>query len=320
MPLLEVNGLIKRFKVPGGTVEAVSGLDFTLEQGETLALVGESGCGKSTTGKALLGVPGPDAGSVTLGGVALAGGRRPVGHSARGPRRDIQMIFQDARASLNPRRRVRDLVAEGLHIAGAGRQEISTRVDAMLHAVGLDPDRVGDRRAAEFSGGQCQRIAIARAMVMRPRVLVCDEPVASLDVSVQAQVINLLQDMRERHGLAMLFISHDLSVVRNISDRVAVMYLGRIVEIGTVDEIYDRPRHPYTRALLDSVPVPDPAAPARGRALGGDLPSPMAPPSGCRFRTRCPLAQEICAEVAPTLDRTSDGQLSACHFSDRVAA
>ena len=320
MALLEVNGLVKRFKVAGGTVEAVSHVDFTLEQGETLALVGESGCGKSTTGRALMGVPGPDEGSITLGGISLAGAGRPAGHSARGPRSDIQMIFQDARASLNPRRRVRDLVAEGLQIAGVDKAEIRSRVDSMLRSVGLDPDRVGDRRAAEFSGGQCQRIAIARAMVMQPRVLVCDEPVASLDVSVQAQVVNLLQDMKEQHGLAMLFISHDLSVVRNISDRVAVMYLGRIVEIGAVDQIYDRPRHPYTRALLDSVPVPDPAAPARGDVLRGDLPSAMSPPSGCRFRTRCPLAQDVCAQVAPALTSTPEGQLSACHFSDRVAA
>ncbi|MGM7699109.1 ABC transporter ATP-binding protein [Microbacterium sp. A84] len=320
MPLLEVSGLIKRFKVPGGTVEAVSGVDFTLESGETLALVGESGCGKSTTGCALLGVPGPDEGTVTLGGSMLAGEGRAAGHSAKGPRRDIQMIFQDARASLNPRRRVRDLVAEGLQISGVGRHETHERVDAMLRSVGMDPDRIGDRRASEFSGGQCQRIAIARAMVMRPQVLVCDEPVASLDVSVQAQVVNLLQEMKEQYGLAMLFISHDLSVVRGISDRVAVMYLGRIVEIGEVDQIYDRPRHPYTRALLDSVPVPDPAAPARGVALGGDLPSPMAPPSGCRFRTRCPLAQDICARETPALQKTPEGQLSACHFSDRVAA
>lgn len=312
MPLLEVNDLTKRFKVPGGTVEAVSGVSFSLERGETLALVGESGCGKSTTGRALLGAPGPDEGTIVLDGVTLS-------DRAASRRRDVQMIFQDARASLNPRRRVRDLVAEGLRIAGVPRAETRTRVDAMLRAVGLDPDRVGDRRAAEFSGGQCQRIAIARAMVMEPQVLVCDEPVASLDVSVQAQVVNLLQDMKESYGLAMLFISHDLSVVRSISDRVAVMYLGRVVEIGGVDELYENPGHPYTRALLDSVPAPDPAAPSRGAALTGDLPSPMSPPSGCRFRTRCPLAQDVCATETPALRRTAAGQLAACHFSELVA-
>src|SRR5690606_7968008 len=196
-------------------------------------------------------------------------------------RHEMQMIFEDARASLNPRRRLRDLVAEGLRIAGVGRDEARQRVADMLRAVGLDPDRVGDRRAAELCGGSCQRIAMGGAMVRCASGLVCDEPVASLDVSVQAQVVNLVQDMKEQYGLSMLFISLDLSVVRSISDRVAVMYLGRIVEIGDVDTIYERPRHPYTRALLDSVPVPEPAAPARGAALRGDLPSPMDPPSGC---------------------------------------
>jgi len=320
MPLLEVNGIVKRFTVPGGAVEAVSGVDLTLDSGETLALVGESGCGKSTLGRALLGVPGPDEGSVALDGVVLEADGYSAAHTATGPRRGIQMIFQDARASLNPRRRVRDLVGEGLRIAGVGRRRARSRVDEVLRAVGMDPERIGERLAAEFSGGQCQRIAIARAMVMQPKVLVCDEPVASLDVSVQAQVVNLLQEMKEQHGLAMVFISHDLSVVRSISDRVAVMYLGRIVETGTVDQIYRRPRHPYTRALLDSVPLPDPAAPARGEALGGELPSPMSPPSGCRFRTRCPLAQEICATEVPRLRPTPEGQRAACHFSDRVAA
>lgn len=317
MALLEVTDLVKRFKVSGGTIEASSGVSFTLERGETLALVGESGCGKSTTGRAILQVPGPDSGSIRLKGEELVG--RPP-RETRQQRRAMQMIFQDARASLNPRRRVRDLVAEGLLIAGVNRADAATRVDAMLRSVGLDPDRVGDRRASEFSGGQCQRIAIARAMVLRPEILVCDEPVASLDVSVQAQVINLLEDMKEEHGLSMLFISHDLSVVRNISDRVAVMYLGRIVEMGTVDEVYSRPRHPYTRALLDSVPVADPRNPSRGQALVGDLPSPMNPPSGCRFRTRCPLAQEICATTVPPLLATASGHLSACHLTERVAA
>ncbi|MBF0673114.1 MAG: ATP-binding cassette domain-containing protein [Salinibacterium sp.] len=317
MALLEVTDLVKRFKVAGGTIEASSGVSFTLERGETLALVGESGCGKSTTGRAVLQVPGPDSGSIRLRGEELAG--RPPRETKR-QRRALQMIFQDARSSLNPRRRVRDLVAEGLIIGGMNRVDAATRVDAMLRSVGLEPDRVGERRASEFSGGQCQRIAIARAMVMQPEILVCDEPVASLDVSVQAQVINLLEDMKQQHGLAMLFISHDLSVVRTISDRVAVMYLGRIVEIGGVEEVYSRPRHPYTRALLDSVPVADPHQPSTGPALAGDLPSPMNPPSGCRFRTRCPMAQEICATAVPELRVMPEGQRSACHFAEQVAA
>ncbi|MEV1128699.1 oligopeptide/dipeptide ABC transporter ATP-binding protein [Agromyces sp. NPDC049794] len=317
MALLEVTDLVKRFKVAGGTIEASSGVSFTLERGETLALVGESGCGKSTTGRALLQVPAPDSGSIRLRGEELAG--RPL-RETRAQRRAMQMIFQDARSSLNPRRRVRDLVAEGLRIAGVSPTDAATRVDEMLSSVGLDPDRVGGRRASEFSGGQCQRIAIARAMVLRPEILVCDEPVASLDVSVQAQVINLLEDMKAQHGLSMLFISHDLSVVRNIADRVAVMYLGRIVEIGGVDELYARPRHPYTRALLDSVPVADPHQPSRGAALAGDLPSPMNPPSGCRFRTRCPMARDVCATTVPTLRLMPEGQLAACHFAEEVPA
>ncbi len=315
MALLEVTDLVKRFKVAGGVIEAVSGVSFALERGETLALVGESGCGKSTTGRAVLQIPGPDAGSVKLDGVEL------VGRSAGGmgaARRAIQMIFQDARSALNPRRRVRELVAEGLVIAGVPRAEIAARVERTLHGVGMDPERVGDRRAAELSGGQCQRVAIARAMVVQPQILVCDEPVASLDVSVQAQVVNLLEDMKAAHGLSMLFISHDLSVVHAVSDRVAVMYLGRMVEIGSVERIYGRPCHPYTRALLDSVPVADPHRPSRGRALEGDLPSPMNPPSGCRFRTRCPLAQPKCAAEAPLLREIAAGHRVACHFADEA--
>ena len=313
MALLEVTDLVKRFRVAGGVIEASTGVSFALERGETLALVGESGCGKSTTGRAILQLPGPDSGSVKLHGTELVGGSSGAARSAR---RAIQMIFQDARSALNPRRKVRELVGEGLVIAGMPRREIAARVDETLLGVGLDPARVGERRAAELSGGQCQRVAIARAMVVRPAVLVCDEPVASLDVSVQAQVINLLEDMKGAHGLSMLFISHDLSVVHAISDRVAVMYLGRIVEIGDVARIYARPCHPYTRALLDSVPVADPHRPSRGLALEGDLPSPMNPSSGCRFRTRCVLAQPRCAEAVPELREVGDGHRVACHFCD----
>ncbi|QFG21568.1 ABC transporter ATP-binding protein [Actinomadura sp. WMMB 499] len=311
MTVLEVDGLAKRYRVRGGVVNAVRDVSFNVAEGRTLALVGESGCGKSTTGRALLGIPEPDAGSIRVDGVDLTAASR---RDAAAARRHVQMIFQDARSSLNPRRRVRDLVAEGLVISGVPRAEIGPRVEAMLDAVGLDPARVADRRAAEFSGGQCQRIAIARAMVMRPKILVCDEPVASLDVSVQAQVVNLIQDMKRDHGLALLFISHDLSVVRTISDSVAVMYLGRIVEIGEVEGIYSRPSHPYTKALLDSIPVPDPGRPSRGDALGGEPPSPMDPPGGCAFRTRCPLARRRCADETPPLRRTADDRRVACHF------
>jgi peptide/nickel transport system ATP-binding protein len=313
MVLLDVTDLKVRYRVPGGFLEAVAGVDLTLERGETLALVGESGCGKSTTGKAILQLPSPTSGTVQLDGRELVGASR----SAALP---IQMIFQDARSSLNPRRRVRDIVAEGLVIGGTPAAERTRRVDAALRAVSIDPDLMGDRRPHEFSGGQCQRIAIARAMVMDPLLLICDEPVASLDVSVQAQVVNLLEDMKARYGLAMLFISHDLAIVRVLADRVAVMYLGKIVEVGDADLIYSRPRHPYTRALLDSVPRPEPGQSATGEALRGELPSPMSPPSGCRFRGRCPMAKDICAEQEPPLRVLDDGRSSACHFAEQVAA
>ncbi|MFC5819509.1 ABC transporter ATP-binding protein [Nonomuraea harbinensis] len=311
-PLLRVENLVKRFRVPGGVIEAVSRVGFTLGRAQTLGLVGESGCGKSTTGRAVLQLPPPDAGSVRFRGEELTALSR---RDMRRVRPSLQIVWQDPRSALNPGRRVRDLVAEGPVIAGRPRAEIAGRVDAALAEVGLNPAEVGDRRPHEFSGGQCQRIAIARALVLEPDLLVCDEPVASLDVSVQAQVINLLQDVKARHGLSLLFISHDLGVVRNVSDRVAVMYLGRIVEIGDVDSVYGAPAHPYTRALLDAVPVPDPLAPPPGPPLKGEVPSPLRPPSGCRFRTRCPLAQPVCAEQAPDLRPVGDDHQVACHFS-----
>lgn len=314
MEVLSVANVSKKYRVPGGQFYAVSDVSFSVQRQETFALVGESGCGKSTTGRAVMNLPGPDEGSIRILGDDLSA------KSKRERAATVQMIFQDARSSLNPRRRVRDVVAEGLQIAGVHRDEIRIRVDATLDSVGLDPDQVGDRRPHEFSGGQCQRIAIARAMIMRPSVLICDEPVASLDVSVQAQVINLLADMKAAHGLSMLFISHDLGVVEHISDRIAVMYLGKIVETGETDQVFNRPRHPYTRALLDSVPVPDPDRPSHGQALKGEIPSPMNPPSGCRFRTRCPLARELCARVAPPMLGMGDGQETACHFALDVPA
>ncbi|MGB3438179.1 MAG: ABC transporter ATP-binding protein [Actinophytocola sp.] len=309
-PLLSVRDLVKRFRVRGGTVDAVSGVSFTVDRGQTLGLVGESGCGKSTTGRAVLRLPPPDAGEVRFAGQDLAALDRA---GLRATRRKLQMIFQDPRSALNPRRRVRDIVGEGLTIAGRPKDEVRALVDAALTEVGLDPARTGDRRPAEFSGGQCQRIAIARAMVVGPDLLVCDEPVASLDVSVQAQVLNLLEDMKAGHGLAMLFISHDLAVVHNVSDRIAVMYLGRIVETGDAAAVFDSPAHPYTRALLAS--VPDPEAPPAEPALTGEVPSPMNPPSGCRFRTRCPLAEPVCAERVPQLREVGQDHAAACHFA-----
>ncbi|MFI7446086.1 ABC transporter ATP-binding protein [Nonomuraea sp. NPDC049714] len=311
-PLLRVENMVKRFRVPGGVVEAVSGVGFTLRRGQTLGLVGESGCGKSTTGRAVLQLPPPDEGTVRFDGAELTSLSR---HDLREVRRRLQIVWQDPRSALNPGRRVRDVVAEGLVIAGRPRAEIGERVDAALTEVGLDPAVVADRRPHEFSGGQCQRVAIARALVLGPELLICDEPVASLDVSVQAQVLNLLEDVKARHGLSLLFISHDLGVVHNVSDRVAVMYLGRIVEIGDVSSVYGAPAHPYTRALLDSVPVPDPLAPAPGPPLTGEVPSPLNPPSGCRFRTRCPMARPLCAERMPELREIGDDHQVACHFS-----
>ncbi|WP_308257287.1 ABC transporter ATP-binding protein [Pseudonocardia lacus] len=310
--LLEVRDLVKTHRVAAGTVHAVSGVSLRLDAAETLALVGESGCGKSTVGRAILQLPPPDSGRVAFDGTELTTLSR---RRMRALRPGLQMVLQDPRAALHPRRRVRGIVAEGLVNARRPKGETAATVDAVLTAVGLDPAQVADRRPEEFSGGQCQRIAIARALAVQPRLLVCDEPVASLDVSVQAQVINLLADLRAERGLAMLFISHDLAVVRTIADRVAVMYLGRVVETGPVAEVYARPRHPYTRALLDSSPVPDPDAPPLGPALSGEVPSPLDPPSGCRFRTRCPLAEARCAAEVPALAEVGAGHRSACHFA-----
>ncbi len=310
-PLLEVEDLVQSFRVPGGTVQAVSGVSFQVRRGETLGLVGESGCGKSSLAKALVRLPAPKAGRIRFDGVELtsmsfARLRRIL------PR--IQIIFQDPISALNPRRRVRDIIAEGLTIHGMDAAGIADRVEETMRQVGLDPDLVADRRPGEFSGGQCQRIAIARAMALHPDLLICDEPVSALDMSVQAQVLNLLERMRAERGLAMLFISHDLAVVRNISDHIAVMYLGKIVEIGDADEVYRESAHPYTRALIESVPVPDPAAALGGRTLHGELPSPLDPPRGCRFRTRCPVARPTCAEIAPPLRRIGAKRSVSCHF------
>lgn len=309
--ILQVSGLVQRFKVGRGLLEAVSGVSFDIRAGETLGLVGESGCGKSSVGRAVLQLPRPTEGSVRLAGDELT---ELSGEELKQVRRRMQMIFQDPVSSLNPRRRVADIVGEGLTIMGTPKAEVDKKVAEMLKLVGLDVAIAGNRRAHQLSGGQCQRVAIARALVTQPDVLICDEPVASLDVSVQGQVLNILEEMRQEFGLAMLFISHDLSVVHNICDRIAVMYLGEIVEIGLGTDLTRNPHHHYTRALLDAVPIADPELEVDNRLLPGEVPSPLDPPSGCRFRGRCPRAETRCADEAPPLVEIDPGHLVACHF------
>lgn len=310
-PVLQVDGLTVEF--PAGrkrVVHAVSDVSFELRRGETLGIVGESGCGKTTTGRALMQLVEPTAGSVALLGRDLTA---LSGVELRQARRRMQMIFQDPVAALNPRRKVKELVREGLDIWGDPSGEFTSgRVDEILRAVGLDPDVVNERRPHEFSGGQCQRIAIARALVLDPDVLICDEAVSALDVSVQAQILNLLRDLRERYELTMLFISHDLAVVRHVSDRVMVMYLGKIAELASTDGLFDAPRHPYTRALLASIPGHTLDLPPADELISGELPSPIDPPSGCRFRTRCPRATQRCTDEEPEL-REVGVSLVACH-------
>jgi peptide/nickel transport system ATP-binding protein len=310
--VLDVKNLVVEFKSGRQRVQAVSGVTFQVREGETLGLVGESGCGKSTTGRTLVQVQRATSGEVVYQGTDLNGLK---GKQLRELRTKIQMIFQDPISSLNPRRRIKDIVAEPLVIWKRGTPEERTaKVRDMLEAVGIDPDSAGDRRPGEFSGGQCQRISIARALMADPDLLICDEPVSALDVSVQAQILNLLADLKERFHLTMVFIAHDLGVVKNVSDRVAVMYLGKLVEVAGSDELYRAAGHPYTEALLASIPEPDPDDPANHKALTGELPSPLNPPSGCRFRTRCPYAQARCAEEEPPLRELAPGHQVACHF------
>jgi peptide/nickel transport system ATP-binding protein len=308
--VLRVEDLVVEFPAGRGrVVHAVSGVSLDVVRGETLGLVGESGCGKSTTGRAIMQLPPPTSGSVLFEGTDLT---KLSGEELRRVRTRLQMIFQDPISSLNPRRKVRDIVAEGLSIWGKGKVD-AAKVDEVLEAVGLDPTVVSDRRPHQFSGGQCQRICVARALVMDPSVIICDEPVSALDVSVQAQILNLLEDMKARYGLTMVFIAHDLAVVKNVSDRVAVMYLGKLCEVADPVSLFEHPAHPYTRALMASIPVPDPSAAISPDALSGELPSPMLPPSGCRFRTRCPRADERCVVEEPALLPVGDGHHVACH-------
>ena len=309
--LVGVRNLVKHFPVEGSddVVQAVDDVSFDIRSGETLGLVGESGCGKSTVGRCLLRLIEPTRGEVEFEGQNIVG--LPA-EKMRVLRREMQIIFQDPYASLNPRMTIRSIVSEPLKIHSIGNKtEQRERVADLLQKVGLDP-KYADRYPHEFSGGQRQRIGIARALALNPKLIICDEPVSALDVSVQAQVVNLLQDLQSQLGLTYLFISHGLAVVEHISNRVAVMYLGKIVEIASSVDLYKSPLHPYTQALLSAIPVPDPKKKRERIVLKGDVPTPINPPSGCRFRTRCPIAIEECAKVVPELREIRTGHFAAC--------
>lgn len=322
--LLKVEGLKKHFPIMGGVirkpvgwVKAVDGVSFEVHKGETLGLVGESGCGKTTTGRAIIRLIDPTEGKVQF---KQDGNWVDVdGKSIQRLRRDMQIIFQDPYSSLNPRLRVKDIITEPMEAqkVGKNKKERYERAEELLKAVGLSSQHM-HRYPHEFSGGQRQRIGIARALALNPKLIVCDEPVSALDVSVQAQVINLLKDLQEQFDLTYLFIAHDLSVVQHISDRVAVMYLGKIVEMASVDELFENPQHPYTEALFSAIPVPDPDSQFKQIILEGDVPSPSNPPSGCYFHPRCPYAKDVCKSQTPELLEVVDGHQVACHRADEL--
>jgi oligopeptide/dipeptide ABC transporter ATP-binding protein len=329
--LVEVQGLVKHFPITKGVVfrkevaavRAVDGIDFDVRRGETLGLVGESGCGKSTTARLLCRLLEPTSGSIRFDGREIAGLSR---RELRPLRRDVQMVFQDPYSSLNPRKTVGAIIAEPFLIHGvvSGDKERRTRVQELMEQVGLNPEHY-NRYPHEFSGGQRQRIGVARAIALGPKLIIADEPVSALDVSIQAQILNLLRRLQQELDLTIVFIAHDLSVVRHMCDRIAVMYLGKIVELAGADDLYGHPRHPYTGALLRAVPVPDPEVSEQreGRVLVGDIPSPTNPPSGCRFHTRCPKCRmDVCPVEEPELEPKEGGNLAACHFpltGDEVA-
>ncbi len=318
-PLLSVRGLKKHFPIRGGIlareidrVHAVDGVSIDVAPGETVGLVGESGCGKSTTGRCIMRLIEPSEGEIWFQGKEVT---RMDSEALRAVRRDMQIIFQDPFASLNPRHTVGGIIGEALviHKLVSGRREMEEKVVQLLETVGLHPGHAR-RFPHEFSGGQRQRIGIARALAVEPKLIVCDEPVSALDVSIQAQVINLLEDLQEKFGLAYLFIAHDLSVVEHISDRVAVMYLGRVVEVATAEELYENPLHPYTEALLSAVPIPDPKIKRKRIVLQGDVPNPIRPPSGCHFHTRCPIAEPRCSIEVPVLKSAGGRHQVSCHL------
>ncbi|MFN3258371.1 MAG: ABC transporter ATP-binding protein [Ilumatobacter sp.] len=305
--LVRVENMVVEFPISGGKVHAVSDVSFDLVEGETLGIVGESGCGKSTTARATIQLPRPTSGRVTFRGTDLTS---LSSEELRRVRPQLQMIFQDPISSLNPRRTVREIIAEGLKVWGENDSWTLDTIEDLMEAVGIDP-RYGERKPHQFSGGQCQRISIARALVLDPKVIICDEPVSALDVSVQAQILNLLEDMKARYGVSLMFISHDLSVVKNISDRVMVMYMGKTCEIAGSDDLFEKPTHHYTRALMAAIPGAETLV--EERVLEGELPSAINPPAGCRFNSRCPAATDECRTIEPQLTEVSVGHFVACH-------